>query len=40
MGTGVTFSPSPPDYFVLRRFIPSKLDNIEEEVNHIALKFG
>jgi hypothetical protein len=44
MGTGVTFSLSPPDcihkesYFVFtKNFIPSKLDNVkEEEVNHIA----
>jgi hypothetical protein len=43
MGTGVTFSPSPPDcihketYFAFaKNFIPSKLDNVEEEVNHIA----
>jgi hypothetical protein len=57
MGTGVTFSPSPPDcihnkdrYFAFAKildnlhsqkvFIPSKLDNVEEEVNHIANKFG
>jgi hypothetical protein len=39
MGTGVTFSPSPPDCIKLR-FVPSKLDNVEEEVNHIAFKFG
>jgi hypothetical protein len=30
MGTGVTFSLSPPDYY-LGNFIPSKLDNTEEE---------
>jgi hypothetical protein len=43
MGTGVTFSPSPPDciyketYFAFaKNFIPSKLDNVKEEVNHIA----
>ena len=31
MGTGVTFSLSPPDYVILR-VIPSKLDNAEEEL--------
>ena len=31
MGTGVTFSLSSPNYFV-RRFVPSKLDNAEEEM--------
>ncbi len=49
MGTGVTFSLSPPDYFVegklfslvrkiketyfadAKKFVPSKLDNAEEE---------
>jgi hypothetical protein len=44
MGTGVTFSLSPPDYIhkesyfaFTKNFIPSKLDNVkEEEVNHIA----
>jgi hypothetical protein len=44
MGTGVTFSPSPPDcihketYFAFaKNFIPSKLDNVEEEEVIISL---
>jgi hypothetical protein len=28
MGTGVTFSLSPPDYLVEETFVPSKLDNV------------
>ena len=31
MGTGVTFSPSLPDYFI-EGFIPSKLDNISRQI--------
>ncbi len=32
MGTGVTFSPSPPDYFIEMRIVPSKLDNVFQKV--------
>ena len=39
MGTGVTFSLSSPNYLI-RRFVPSKLDNAEEEMNHFVINLN
>jgi hypothetical protein len=37
MGTGVTFSPSPPDYFIEMRVVPSKLDNVFQKDLHSSI---
>ena len=39
MGTGVTFSLSSPNYLI-RRFVLSKLDNAEEEMNHFVINLN